>query len=122
MNHTYNLILYENQKNELNTVFNKNNVNSLIILIVALLVIYIFLFCIKYIIIYKKQPYPFIKIDNITDEDNNLFCPICLEELNDHMRKFKNCSHILHDDCAKTFLLNYIKKCPICRKYIYMDN
>ena len=39
----------------------------------------------------------------------------------DNLVKFKACSHILHKKCANRFLLHYMRKCPICRKYIYVN-
>ena len=119
MNYTYYLIV--NVHNHTNPYYNKNAINSLIILILVVVVLYLFIYCIKHIAKYKNRPYPFEKIDNITDETSNLLCPICLDNLTDNLVKFKACSHILHKKCANQFLLHYMRKCPICRKYIYVN-
>ena len=120
MNYTYYLILRGH--NNTNPYYNKSSINLLIILICAVLVVYMFIFCMKRIGKYRKRPYPFEKIDNITDESSNLLCPICLDNLTDNLVKFKICTHILHKKCAHNFLLHYMNQCPICRKYIYANS
>ena len=117
MNYTYHLVLKNH--NEIYTIFNKNTLNFFIILVISIVIVYFFFFCFKNISKYTKKPYPFDKIDHITDESSNLLCPICLDNLSDNLVKFKVCPHILHKKCSNKFLLHYMNKCPICRKNIY---
>jgi len=119
MNYTSYLIIRIG--NNTNPYYNKNAINLLIILLIVVLFISMFTYCIKHINKYKKRPYPFEKVDDMVDETSNLLCPICLDNLTTNLVKFKVCSHILHKKCADKFLLHYIKKCPICRKYIYAN-
>ena len=119
MNYSYYVILLE--PNNTNTNGNVNTVSYLIIFIFMVFIILLFISCIEKIIKYKKRPYPFIKINTITDETSNLLCPICIEQLTINIVKFKVCPHILHKKCSNQFLLHDLNKCPICRKNIYTE-
>lgn len=53
---------------------------------------------------------------NILENDTDVNCSICLEQLKKENEIIKlDCSHIYHSDCIKTYLLNYDYKCPLCR-------
>jgi hypothetical protein len=53
-----------------------------------------------------------IKIEETTEEN----CSICIEKIEKGNEVIKlPCGHLFHDNCIKSYLLNYDYKCPLCR-------
>lgn len=52
--------------------------------------------------------------DATTEEQ---LCPICQEQFaaGDHILVLGRCSHLLHRDCGREWLLQYSKRCPTCK-------
>lgn len=66
-----------------------------------------------------------IEIQQQGIDDNNLYCPICLDtlKLNDEVSwsKYAKCEHVYHHQCIMLWLMNH-NDCPYCRcKFIFTD-
>jgi len=62
---------------------------------------------------YKKRNHH--KISNTDNTDNA--CSICLEDVSNDCFCFKDCRHVYHDNCIKTWIItDPSSTCPLCRK------
>jgi hypothetical protein len=56
------------------------------------------------------------RFEECKENMNSTICIICNDEFQkDDIVKITKCSHVIHDECLKPWLLNESKKCPVCR-------